>query len=90
MNDTRDKIVSEFCTKLESCLDDSPFTELGRDMKENIRAVAEVLLARMDIVSRAEFEAQNAILAEAVAKLEKIEQTLLATQQQRQQNDTPS
>ena len=72
------KTASEFRAKLESLLAESSFAGLGQDIKDNVRAVAMALLSRLDVVSREEFEAQNAVLAQAIENIEKMEEQITA------------
>ena len=48
------------------------------EIKENIGAAIEASLARMNIVSREEFDAQSALLQRTRIKLEKLEKELEA------------
>lgn len=75
--------IDDFCRRLEALLQESPLAGLrtmARDMAQdggdNARALAEVVLAKMNVVSREEFEEQNRILADAVEKLAQIEARL--------------
>ncbi len=54
---------------------------MREDMEENFRAVLKSSLARMDLVTREEFEVQEAVLARSREKLEAIEQRLAAFEQ---------
>ena len=54
----------------------APFEALAADFKKNAEAVGQAMIGRMNVVSRAEFEAQNAILAQAVADMRRIEKKL--------------
>ncbi|MCH9704853.1 MAG: accessory factor UbiK family protein [Proteobacteria bacterium] len=89
MNDTpnngNEKLVNDFCNRLQHLLEQSPLAGLrqtAEDSKENIRAIVEALLGQMNVVSRSEFEAQNALLAETAAKLARIEEKLTAIEKQ--------
>ena len=46
---------------------------LQQDMERNMRAVLEAGLAKLDLVTREEFEVQSAVLARTRAKLEHLE-----------------
>lgn len=50
--------------------------ELQKEIKANVRLVLESAFARMDLVTREEFDAQSALLARTRAKLEELEQAL--------------
>ncbi len=47
---------------------------LQEDLRKNLRSLLESALARMDLVTREEFEVQAAVLARTRAKLEQLEQ----------------
>ncbi|MHB1587897.1 MAG: accessory factor UbiK family protein [Acidiferrobacteraceae bacterium] len=46
---------------------------LGRDTEQVLRARLEALFARLDLVTREEFDVQKAVLARTRAELERIE-----------------
>ena len=50
--------------------------ELRRDMEKNARAALESAFARLNLVSREEFEVQAGVLARTRAKLETLEKHL--------------
>ena len=52
--------------------------ELPAQLERNLRALIQAGLARMDVVTRDEFEAQAAVLARTRAKLDQLEQQLAA------------
>ncbi|RMG55870.1 MAG: accessory factor UbiK family protein [Gammaproteobacteria bacterium] len=49
---------------------------LADDLQRNLRALLEARLARMDLVSREEFEVQKAVLEKTRARLRELEQRL--------------
>ncbi|MCP5202414.1 MAG: accessory factor UbiK family protein [Gammaproteobacteria bacterium] len=49
---------------------------LQEEFKANLRPLLESALARMDLVTREEFDAQTRVLAHTRAKLERLEQQL--------------
>jgi BMFP domain-containing protein YqiC len=49
---------------------------LGRDLEGNFKAVLQAQLAKLDLVSRQEFDVQAAILARTQAKLTEMEARL--------------
>ena len=74
-----DEFINEFCQRLQRLLENSPLAgvrHMGEDGRENLRALGEALLGRMNAVSRAEFDEHNKILAEAVEKLAQLEEKL--------------
>ena len=46
---------------------------LQQDMERNMRAILEAGLAKLDLVTREEFDVQSAVLARTRAKLEQLE-----------------
>lgn len=81
-----DAFINEFCDRLQQLVERSPLAalrQMGEEGKDNLRALAEAALGRMNVVSRAEFDAQNAILAQAVEKLAQIEAKLEQLEQQK-------
>ena len=55
--------------------------ELGQDLRHNLAAVVKESLAKMDLVTREEFEIQSRVLARTRQRLEKLEQQLLEMEQ---------
>ena len=51
-------------------------SELRDEVKMNLRAALSAALARMDLVTREEFDAQSALLARTRERLEKLEATV--------------
>jgi BMFP domain-containing protein YqiC len=52
------------------------------DLEENFRAVLQSGLARLDLVTREEFDVQQAVLARTREKLEALEQRLQSLEQE--------
>ena len=50
--------------------------QIERDVRSTVRAVLGAALERMDLVSREEFDVQQAVLARTRAKLESLERTV--------------
>lgn len=61
-------LIDELLTRVEQ--------ETGGLNKSRLKALLESRLAKLDLVSRAEFEAQQAVLARTRQKLDELEQTL--------------
>ena len=59
------------------------------DMEENFRSVLKSSLQRMDLVTREEFEVQEAVLARTREKLEALETRLTACEQSAAASPTP-
>jgi len=56
---------------------------LHDDLKRNLRANLEAALAKLDLVTREEFDVQSAVLARTREKLTRLEQQLEELRQQR-------
>lgn len=56
------------------------FTALRKDLENNFKAVLQSGLARMDLVSRREFDVQAAVLQRTREKLEQLERRLAAAE----------
>lgn len=81
-----DEFVNEFCQRLQRVLENSPLAgvrQMGEDGKDNLRALGEAVLGRMNVVSRSEFDEQGRILAQAVEKLAQLEAQLAQMEQTR-------
>ena len=50
--------------------------EMQGDLKKNIRTLLEGTLAKLDLVTREEFDAQTKVLARTREKLEQLEKTI--------------
>lgn len=55
---------------------------LQDDLKRNLRATLEANLARLDLVTRSEFDVQSAVLSRTREKLERLEQEVAELEQQ--------
>lgn len=64
--------------------------ELPAQLERNLRALVQSALARMDVVTRDEFDAQAAVLARTRAKLDQLEQQLEALTTQLKQDTSSS
>ncbi len=56
--------------------------QLQTDLENNFRAALQSVFARMDLVTREDFEVQQAVLARTRARLEVLEQQVMALEQQ--------
>ena len=54
----------------------APLRRIGEDLESNFKAVLQAQLARLDLVSRTEFDVQAALLARTEAALSALEQRL--------------
>lgn len=66
------KILDELSARLAELAASSP----ARDLEKNAKALLNGLFARLDFVSREEFEVQREVLAHARGKLEALEARL--------------
>ena len=70
-----DEKVTELAHKLSASLPESAGA-LRRDAEQNFKAVLRSVLARMDLVTRNEFDVQAGVLKRTREKLEALEQRL--------------
>ncbi len=71
------RLLEEFSQKLEALI--PPGMEaLRQEVRSNARSLLQATLARMEVVTREEFDAQKAVLARTREKLEALEQRLKA------------
>ncbi|TPQ24584.1 accessory factor UbiK family protein [Methylomonas sp. EFPC3] len=56
-------------------------TNLKDDVEKNVHALLQSGLAKLDLVSREEFEVQKAVLAKTRARLEELEQRIAELEQ---------
>ena len=68
------KMFEEISGKLGQALADSP----AKDLEKNLRAVLQGLFAKLDLVTREEFEIQQAVLLKTREKLEALEAKVAA------------
>lgn len=69
------KRIDELARKLAAVLPDG-INDLRTDMERNFRAVLQGTLARMDVVTREEFDVQSGVLARTREKVEQLLQRL--------------
>jgi len=55
--------------------------EVQRDLEKNLHSVLQAGLARLDLVTREEFEVQSAVLARTRQKLEELERRVAALEE---------
>lgn len=68
--DTIDQITQQISRLFEQ-------NPLPQDLQRNVRALLEAGLGRLDVVTRAEFDAQTAVLEHTRAKLDELETQLV-------------
>ena len=64
--------VKDLAERLRKLLPSEP-AQLGADLRSNSRALLEAGLARLNLVTREEFDAQTALLARTREKLDRLE-----------------
>jgi BMFP domain-containing protein YqiC len=77
---TIDEKVTELAHRLSASLPEG-MSALKRDAEQNFKAVLQSALARMDLVSRREFDVQAGVLKRTREKLEALEQRLAQLEQ---------
>ena len=63
------KTLDELAAKIGKAVEASP----AKDIEKNVKALLQGGLARLDVVTRAEFETQTAVLQKTREKLERLE-----------------
>ncbi|MBT3047009.1 MAG: accessory factor UbiK family protein [gamma proteobacterium symbiont of Ctena orbiculata] len=74
------KLIDELTTRLSATLP-SGIQALQADATKNMRAALESGLAKLDLVTREEFEVQSAVLARTREKLERLEEQIRALEE---------
>jgi ubiquinone biosynthesis accessory factor UbiK len=69
------KSIDDIANRLANAIPPS-FNHLKEDMEKNFHAILQSALARLDLVTREEFEVQKAVLAKTRLKLETLEQRI--------------
>ncbi|MDP2155104.1 MAG: accessory factor UbiK family protein [Sulfuricella sp.] len=68
------KVFEEISSKLGEALAESP----AKDLEKNLRAVLQGVFAKLDLVTREEFDVQQAVLLRTREKLEALEAKVAA------------
>lgn len=68
----RQKLLDELSARLKEAVEASPM----RDVEKNLRSVLGSAFARLDLVTREEFDVQREVLARTRAKLDALERRL--------------
>ena len=68
------KKIEEFCNRFNGLIAASP----AADIEKNIRAALSGFFAKLDLVTREEFEVQQAVLVRTREKLDKLEAQVAA------------
>ena len=76
---TQQAIFAELAKRLGEVLPGKPATE---DLEKSVKTVAQSVLSRLELVTREEFDAQQAVLARTRERLQQLEAELLRLSQQ--------
>ena len=79
------KVFEELSSRLSALIAASP----AADIEKNARALLSGFFARLDLVSREEFDIQRAVLQRTREKLEALEKTVAAMEAQQHGDKTP-
>lgn len=71
------KVFEEISAKLSQVLAESP----AKDIEKNLRAVLQGVFAKLDLVTREEFDVQQAVLLKTREKLEELEARVAGMEQ---------
>ena len=66
------KAIDDIASRLADALPSS-FSNLKEDMEKNFHGILQSALAKLDLVTREEFEVQKGVLAKSRARLEQLE-----------------
>ena len=75
------KSIDDIANRLANAIPPS-FNHLKEDVEKNFHAILQSALARLDLVTREEFEVQKAVLAKTRQKLEALELRVAEMEQQ--------
>ena len=75
------KFIDDLARRLTGAMPASAKT-LQADLEKNLRAAIQSVFARLDLVTREEFDIQTKVLARSRAKIEQLEQQVAALEQQ--------
>jgi BMFP domain-containing protein YqiC len=75
------KFIDELTRRLSGAMPASAKT-LQEDMEKNLRAAMQSVFARMDLVTREEFDVQSKVLARSHAKIDELEKQVAALEAQ--------
>jgi BMFP domain-containing protein YqiC len=75
------KTIDDIANRLANAIPPS-FNHLKEDMEKNFHAILQSALARLDLVTREEFEVQKAVLAKTRQKFEALEQRIAEMEKQ--------
>jgi ubiquinone biosynthesis accessory factor UbiK len=77
MADFDPRLIDDLARRLASAVPEN-VAAVGRDLEQNFKGVLQAQLARLDLVTREEFDVQSAVLRRTREKLAALEQRLAA------------
>jgi hypothetical protein len=77
MADFDPRLIDDLARRLASAVPEN-VAAVGRDLEQNFKGVLQSQLARLDLVTREEFDVQSAVLKRTREKLTALEQRLAA------------
>jgi BMFP domain-containing protein YqiC len=75
MADFDPRLIDDLARRLASAVPEN-VAAVGRDLEQNFKGVLQAQLARLDLVTREEFDVQSAVLKRTREKLAALEQRL--------------
>jgi BMFP domain-containing protein YqiC len=75
MADFDPRLIDDLARRLASAVPEN-VAAVGRDLEQNFKGVLQAQLARLDLVTREEFDVQSAVLKRTREKLTALEQRL--------------
>jgi BMFP domain-containing protein YqiC len=75
MADFDPRLIDDLARRLASAVPEN-VAAVGRDLEQNFKGVLQAQLARLDLVTREEFDVQSAVLRRTREKLAALEQRL--------------
>ncbi|HEY8537263.1 MAG TPA: accessory factor UbiK family protein [Steroidobacteraceae bacterium] len=82
------RFIDDLARKLSAAVPQG-LIEMRRDLEENFKAVLQSALARMDLVTRQEFDVQAGVLRRTREKLEALEAKVAALEAEAGKSPTP-
>lgn len=83
------RFIDDLARKLSAAVPQG-LTEMRRDLEDNFKAVLQSALARMDLVTRQEFDVQAGVLRRTREKLEALEAKVAALEAEAGKSPTSS
>jgi BMFP domain-containing protein YqiC len=75
------KIIDDIAKKLSECLPPG-LQNIKQDLEKNFHSVLQGMFAKLDLVTREEFDAQKGVLAKTRSKIENLEKQLAELEKQ--------